>query len=61
MSKTDLIEKHPADIKAELEKAGASFASIGRDLGMDRRLVSEIVLKSGRVYEAIAAKIQQAA
>jgi lambda repressor-like predicted transcriptional regulator len=61
MSKTNLIEKHPADIQAELKKAGASFASIGRDLGMDRRLVSKIVLESNRVFEAIASKIRSAA
>jgi lambda repressor-like predicted transcriptional regulator len=61
MNKINLIEQHPADIRASLEKAGETISSVAREIGMDRRDVSLIVNNANRVYAALAEKLQSAA
>lgn len=57
---TEKHPMHPADIKAEIEKVGATQADLSRDLEVSKTVVNEVIYgrtTSRRIAEHIAKKI----
>ena len=53
---------HPADIKAEIQKAGTSQAEIARELDVSKTVINNVIygrMTSRRIAECIAEKIKK--